>query len=584
MQYLPRCVATSLFILLLLISESVVYPATLAAQPASLQARTSLHSRGLQRVMRFTRVRRKHNDRKKQFKRIAPVVLRGRVSGLGPVEITLNRRRASNWTAYRIGKSGVIEYQADAPVLLKGRAVIGRAGSGQERERVSAALSLYQVGSYQQMTVSFFARGRGGRNKLFQLRGILDRYESKRSNRVPVSITRIAQHPFSSHSCAAHVSTEGEASAVTTAQAEYRGEGRSTESSSSETHLWADIVAQADFEYFSRYGSSGAINRIESTLHEVDALYSSDLGIRFRDATIVVLTTNEAPYQGLASSGQILNAFTGYNGFVSGSKKLPAADVYHLFSGKTFESNIVGLAWVGGVCAEVSGIYLGFGISSDLGSQAVNKIVVGHEIGHNFGANHSAGGIMAAVANDATFSFSSVSKSEIDSYIDSIGSSEMCLEQESVNTPTPAPSATPSSTPEGGGGGSGGGGTGGGGNSGGGGGNSGNGSAPAYYLVISKMKAKTDRRRLRGRNRTRSVVVQLFDVSGDPVAGETINLLRVKGKRKVFEFLSGVSDDSGKYIFAGISKPWKVKGRVTVDGAQTYESRTIRVLKKPKKR
>lgn len=157
------------------------------------------------------------------------------------------------------------------------------------------------------------------------------------------------------------------------------------------------VTLVLDTEFRAVHGAAAA-SVAASILNGVDGLYRAQTPVQVSLHHLLALDSNG----NLTSSApaDLLNAFTD---FVRESGT-PFAGLSHLLSGKDFDGNTVGLAWVGAVC---DGNGFASGINQMTLGAAGNSAVLAHEIGHNFNAAHDSDGnacpasgfIMAAVLN-----------------------------------------------------------------------------------------------------------------------------------------------------------------------------------------
>ncbi len=146
----------------------------------------------------------------------------------------------------------------------------------------------------------------------------------------------------------------------------------------------AEIAADADFEYYTSYGSISAVTaRIESIINALNIQYERDVGITHAITTIIVRTAEPDPYTA-THPVTLLNQFRDeWLAHRTGIQR----DVAQLFSGKDFNQNAAGYAFIGGVCSDFA-----FGVvQSDIYPDfAYVTCLSAHELGHNWGADHCA--------------------------------------------------------------------------------------------------------------------------------------------------------------------------------------------------
>lgn len=177
------------------------------------------------------------------------------------------------------------------------------------------------------------------------------------------------------------------------------------------------VTLVLDTEFRAVHGAAAA-SVAASILNGVDGLYRAQTTVQVSLHHLLALDSNGSLTS--TAPADLLNAYTA---FVRDSGT-PFAGLSHLLSGKDFDGNTVGLAWVGAVC-DANGFASGVN-QMTLGA-AGNSAVLAHEIGHNFNAAHDSEGnacpasgfIMAAVLNlgAPASSFSTCSLSTFAQYL-----------------------------------------------------------------------------------------------------------------------------------------------------------------------
>jgi len=178
-----------------------------------------------------------------------------------------------------------------------------------------------------------------------------------------------------------------------------------------------EISVDADAQYYRAFGNA-TVAQMEATLNTIDALYSEQLGIRLRPRSYHVFTSSRQPYRSNTAYG-LLSEFQSYS---VTARPMTRADVYHLFSGKTLQSSIIGLGYVGEICQD-SGRFA-FSLSQRF-IPAVHALVAAHELGHNLGAHHPEEvlelppprSLMTGVVQPGNDALSEFSRGEIAQYV-----------------------------------------------------------------------------------------------------------------------------------------------------------------------
>ncbi|MEP6636564.1 MAG: M12 family metallo-peptidase, partial [Acidobacteriota bacterium] len=177
-----------------------------------------------------------------------------------------------------------------------------------------------------------------------------------------------------------------------------------------------DLATEADFEYFTAFGSSAAANNeIIGVMNQVEGIYNTQFGLQFSLVFQNVWATVDDVYTSTDAS-TALDEFTGYWNANHGSV---FRDLAHMWTGKSFNGNTIGIAWQPGLDCPLAAN--GYGMSERLSSAPGKFIVTAHEIGHNFNATHAdaqpgcANTIMGTTLNSSTSqTFCAFSVNEID--------------------------------------------------------------------------------------------------------------------------------------------------------------------------
>ena len=174
------------------------------------------------------------------------------------------------------------------------------------------------------------------------------------------------------------------------------------ESGSTTQHL-AQIAFDADFEYYQLKGSSvpNVVSAIEAILNQVDFFYARDVLITYTLTDTIVRT---ALFYTPTGGGDLLDQFRAE---WNTNQTAIVRDMAHLMTNKN-NIEFGGLAWVGAVCNDIA-----YGWSLDSAG------IVGHEVGHNWGAGHCADPAPCNNMCGACLNVAPVTKGIISAYRDS---------------------------------------------------------------------------------------------------------------------------------------------------------------------
>lgn len=204
----------------------------------------------------------------------------------------------------------------------------------------------------------------------------------------------------------------------------------------SATYCEALVATDADYEYYLDHGSSSTETqgRIAAVINVINHQYQRDVQITHRIGTQIVRTTSADPYTSTNSSTLLGEFRSEWNA----NQTAISRDVAHLFTGKEIDSNIIGIAYVGVICASTT-TGSGYGLSqSDFSSSfACVSDLTAHEIGHNWSAQHCTSSCSSTMNPSITCTNTFVGAVGVDSQaqIDAHADSRACLTGVSV---TPA--------------------------------------------------------------------------------------------------------------------------------------------------
>jgi hypothetical protein len=154
------------------------------------------------------------------------------------------------------------------------------------------------------------------------------------------------------------------------------------------------IAFDADFEFYQRNGSNVAatVNDIETVMNNVTFVYDRDVNISYEYTTIVVRATSADPYTTSVMTNLLCEFRTKWN---TTPENEISRDVAQLFTGKTIQGSVIGLAWLGVVCNQNGNDCSGFGnlayssVESRFTTIADFRTTLSaHELGHNWNAQH----------------------------------------------------------------------------------------------------------------------------------------------------------------------------------------------------
>jgi hypothetical protein len=361
---------------------------------------------------------------------VVPTVrVKGRIRGVGFVDARFNVRRNKTWRS-TIRRGDRESLDSIEPVLLQGRLAVGGAWKKTGRRIHPSAASI--IGKELRLVFPGRAKGsKGSRQRVYTIKMTLDGaiVVQARVSSIPSSIGRRG-------ACGAAVGSGSVAMSGVAQSSDQELHATSHAESSivppitgnselSPTALSrvVTISTDADQEWFQRYGDqSNAV--IASIVNTAEAVYNRQLGLRFRIVKQHVYSDN-SPYTS-AEAGALLTTFTRNPENATNLSDEPSTfqdevDLKHLFTGKDIEGSIIGIAYIGVVCAVPS---LSYGITQAY-MDVANPGIFAHEVAHNFGASHDSStrdGLMyPSISIPPSDKFSDFSLGEMNGHISKYG-------------------------------------------------------------------------------------------------------------------------------------------------------------------
>jgi len=373
----------------------------------------------------------------KEIEHVAPVSIQGRVRNIGFVDARFTIRRNKTWQA-NVRRNGSEKSDQLEPVLLQGRIAVGGAWMRNGQRILPTAASI--IGD--ELKVTFPGRATGSKHSRQRIYTITMKLDGSivvkaRVSSVPKSIGRRgacgAATGIGSLAAQAH-GEEGHNDVVAPLTA-------NAETTPTELARVVTISTDADQEWYQRYGDqSNAV--IASIINSAEAIFHRDLGLRLRIIQQHVYA-DASPYT-TTDPSKLLSLFALNIENPTNLSADPASfhqevDLKHLFTGKDLDSSVIGIAYIGAVCALPS---LSYGITQSY-MDIVNPAIFAHELGHNFGAMHdtsSREGLMyPAISIPPAQGFSPVSLAEMNRHLSKYGSCISLEEMQPLPYEPPAP-------------------------------------------------------------------------------------------------------------------------------------------------
>ncbi len=201
-----------------------------------------------------------------------------------------------------------------------------------------------------------------------------------------------------------------------------------------------NVVLALDQFHTAQYADS--VQRAMRILNNVDAIYRNSLGIAINNTAIQSFDNNNPIFVGIVDANILLDQAIINQAAIFGNNERTLGA---LLTARDFEvfmdinndgipdqitNGVAGIAPLNATCTVINGFNIAVSANEDRGSEGVASVILAHEMGHNFGANHDgpnpnpanaicpvSTNIMSPTVANGLTAFSNCSSTEINAHI-----------------------------------------------------------------------------------------------------------------------------------------------------------------------